>query len=42
MLKGLREAGGADRSIYAELSKSEESYNKKMREFNKDTQLKPK
>ena len=35
MLRGLRGAGGANWSVYAELSKSEKSYNKRMREFNR-------
>ena len=36
MLRELRDAGRADRSIYAELSKVEETYNRRIREFYKD------
>ena len=36
MLREMRDAGGADRGVYAELSKAEETYNRRIREFSKD------
>ena len=35
-LKDKRDTGEVDRHLYADLSKAEESYHRKMREFNKD------
>ena len=36
MLRGLMDAWGADQSVYTELSKVEETYNRRIREFYKD------
>ena len=36
MLKEMKDAGGVDRGVYAELSKAEETYNRRIREFSKD------